>query len=239
MTTKSMLVSSRMERIAKQLATTHGMDWSQPGTHLLLAMPGRAECWLLINLDGERFSVTCCLVAQDNTLTPEVDMVFALHTDGWEPIELLYSHEAFSTYAQEVQAAGAAIYDAEGNLRFDAFTEYWAQLLEAQGWLDQAYQLPEPEAAGRQNATYSGHSPLQVVCDCPERCGAVLQLTHDGFLILEDKDGLQVSIMLPDWLDFAIRRALLVNTTAAADEDWTQEQAWEDVLDSLEDDVPF
>jgi hypothetical protein len=161
-------------------------------------------------------------------------MVFTMRETGWEPVELLYSNEAFTSY---VQAAGLPIDDAEGNLRFDTFTEYWAQQLEAQGWLDQAYRLPEPEAAGRQNATYSGHSPLQVVCDCPEQCGAVLQLTHDGFLILEDRDGLRVSIMLPDWLDFAIRRALLAHP--AADEDWTQEQAWEDVLDSLEDDVPF
>jgi hypothetical protein len=67
------------------------------------------------------------------------------------------------------------------------------------------------------------HHSLSLVCDCPEQCGTVLQLTHDGFLILEDKDGLRVSFMLPDWLDFALRRALLMH--AATDEAWAEDQA--------------
>lgn len=260
-------LSPHMERIAKALAATHGMDWSHKGSTLTLAMPGRPERWLLINLDGERFSLTGCLVERDETLTPEVDMVFTIHPDGWEPIELLYSNEAFTVYVQDAQAAGLSIYDAEGNLRFDTFTEYWANQLEAQGWLAYGRRLPDPATDGRmagcqstnhtvcygelwqcaacgktvccnegtddhpelcddcwatlyatpqavevrQRTVLSQH-PLQLVCDCTEQCGTVLQLTHDGFLVLEDKDGLLVSFMLPDWLDFALRRALLANT---------------------------
>jgi len=268
-----------MERMAKQLATRYGMDWREKGAYLTLAMPGHTERWLLINLDGERFSLTCCLVEPDETLTPEIDMVFTMHTEGWEPIELLYSHEAFTTYVQATRATNLPVYDGEGNLCFDTFTEYWAQVLEEQGWLAYGYPLLDPEADGRMpgcqstNHTvcygelwqcavcgktvcynegtddhpelcddcwaalvapgnFTQQEALQLVCDCPEQCGTMLQLTHDGFLIVEDKDGLRVSFLLPDWLEFAIRRAMLVNATAADD-------AASAAVSRLEDDVPF
>lgn len=284
-------MSPHMERIAKQLVARYEMDWTQSGAYLMLAMPGRPERWLLIKLDGERFSLTCCLVETDETLVPEVDMVFALHAAGWEPIELLYSNEAFVSYVQAVEAAGLPVYDAEGDLRFDTFTEYWAKQLEEQGWLEHGYYLPKPESGGRMAGCQStnhtdcygelwqcegcgkmvcyaegtdnqpevcdacwvkrqaaldmgeqpgamlDHNTLQLVCDCPDQCGTVLKLSHDGFLVLEDKDGLFVSFMLPDWLDFAIRRALLINTTVEDDE--VRSQAERAALSRLENDVPF
>jgi hypothetical protein len=245
-----------------------------------------------MNLDGERFSLTCCLVAPDETLTPEVDMVFTMHEVGWEPIELLYSNEVFTTYVQAAQTEGRPVSDAEGNLRFDTFTEYWAKQLEEQGWAEHSHPLFEQESEGRlagcqstnhpmcygelwqcaacgktvcyaegtdnhpelcddcwskrqaalddwerQVVAMLNHHTLQLVCDCPEQCGTVLKLTQDGFLVLEDKDGLLVSFMLPDWLDFAIRRTMLANTTAKSDE--ARPQAESAALSLLEDDVPF
>lgn len=280
-------MSPYMEQMAKRLATRYGMDWTQSGAYLMLAMPERPERWLLINMDGERFSLTCCLVEPDETLVPEVDMVFTLHAEGWEPIELLYSNEAFTGYIQAVEAAGLPVYDAEGDLRFDTFTEYWAQVLEKQGWLQGSYRLPKPESGGRMagcqstnhtecygelwqcqgcgkmvcyaegtdnhpelcddcwavrfaprsEASFTQHGALQLVCDCPEQCGTVLKLSHDGFLVLEDKDGLLVSFMLPDWLDFALRRALLTHTASVHEE--VQTGAESTALSELEDDVPF
>jgi hypothetical protein len=88
-----------------------------------------------------------------------------------------------------------------------------------------------------QAITTLNHHTLVLVCDCPDQCGTVLKLTHDGFLVVEDKDDLLVSFMLPDWLDFAIRRALLMH--AATGEDWTTDQVWSDVLGRLEEDVSF
>ena len=87
MSTEPTILSPQMEQMAKRLAECYGMDWREKGAYLALAMAGRPERWLLINLDEERFSLTCCLVERDETLTPEVDMVFAMHTEGWEPIE--------------------------------------------------------------------------------------------------------------------------------------------------------
>jgi hypothetical protein len=194
---------------------------------------------------------------------------------------------------QAAQAANLPVYDAEGHLRFDTFTEYWAQVLEEQGWLTQGHALPEPEPSRRMAGCQSTNHTvcygelwqcaacgktvcgnegtddhpelcddcwvarfdppddmdiqgapfltpphaLQLVCDCPEQCDTVLKLTHDGFLVLEDKDGLLVSFMLPDWLDFAIRRVMLAH--AATDDDAASTQATSAVLGRLEDDVPF
>jgi hypothetical protein len=51
-------------------------------------------------------------------------------------------------------------------------------------------------------------STLMLACDCSEEeCGTWLELTPNGILALEDKDGLRVSIMLPEWLDGVIRNA--------------------------------
>jgi hypothetical protein len=51
---------------------------------------------------------------------------------------------------------------------------------------------------------------LVIACDCSEeQCGAWLELTPDGILAIEDKDGLRVSLLLPDWLDGAMRTVLL------------------------------
>lgn len=68
--------------------------------------------------------------------------------------------------------------------------------------------------------------PLILVCDCIE-CGTWLELTTDGFLILEDKDGLRVSMMLPEWLETAMRTTLLASlktqTTLTVPEEETDE----------------
>lgn len=59
------------------------------------------------------------------------------------------------------------------------------------------------------NTTANEATTLRLACDCEaEGCATWLELTHDGFLILEDKDGCRVSLMLPDWLEAAMRRSL-------------------------------
>lgn len=280
MTTQPIMVSPQMEQFVKAIAARHAMDWTQPGTQLHLAMPGHPERWLLMNLDGERFSVTCYLIESDGILTPEVEMVFELHAVGWEPIELLYSYEVFADFLLAAQAVQLPVYDAEGNLYFDSFTEHYAKTLQAQGWVEQSQVVAEPEEDGRivgcqstnhtvcygelwqctvcgktvccnegsddhpelcddcwavlfaptNDVTLTQSGALQLVCDCPQQCDTVLKLSHDGFLVVEDRDGLHVTFMLPDWLDFAMRRVMLLHIgrhTASVG------------IGKLEDDVPF
>lgn len=277
MKTKPMMVSPQMEQLVKAIAARHEMDWTQPDAKLHLMLPGHTERWLLMNLDGERFSVLCYLIEASGILTPELDMVFTMHAIGWEPIELMYSQEVFAAF---LQAAPVPVYDADGNLYFDAFTEYWAQQLQSHGWVEQSQPVPEPEVGGRlvgcqstnhavcygelwqcavcgktvccnegsddhpelcddcwaalftpsNEVTLLQSGGLQLPCDCPAQCGTVLKLSHDGFLVVEDRDGLQVTFMLPDWLDFVIRRVMLTHVSS---------QPGSAGMGNLEDDVPF
>jgi len=56
---------------------------------------------------------------------------------------------------------------------------------------------------------------LIIPCDCGEaECATRLELTPDGILAIEDVDGLRLSILLPDWLESALRTAV---TTQAPD----------------------
>lgn len=76
---------------------------------------------------------------------------------------------------------------------------------------------------------------LSLTCDCIESggaCGTWLELTPDGFLTLEDKDGLQITIMLPDWLAVVMRTAMQEHAA-------TKKQARRAVRGRLEEDVPF
>ena len=59
--------------------------------------------------------------------------------------------------------------------------------------------------------TYVEDQTIVIPCDCVEYgsdCGICLELTLDGILAVEDKEGLRVSIALPQWLDDAIRAAV-------------------------------
>lgn len=62
--------------------------------------------------------------------------------------------------------------------------------------------------------TFTPEGTLALPCACPEACGAWLELTADGILALEDKEGLRVSLLLPDWLDDAIRQAAAMQHAA-------------------------
>ena len=62
--------------------------------------------------------------------------------------------------------------------------------------------------------TFTAEGTLELPCPCPEQCGAWLELTADGVLALEDKDGLRVSILLPVWLEEVIRQAVAVQQAA-------------------------
>lgn len=74
-----------------------------------------------------------------------------------------------------------------------------------------AKRYASPQSSETEDRTDMDDQSIVVACDCIEygdECGTWLELTPDGFLALEDKDGLRVSIMLPQWLDDAVRNAV-------------------------------
>jgi hypothetical protein len=54
---------------------------------------------------------------------------------------------------------------------------------------------------------------LIVTCACHEKaCGAWMELTPEGVLAVEDQDGECLSILLPEWLEQAIRTAVVTRS---------------------------
>jgi hypothetical protein len=135
--------SPQMEQAVKQLALRCGATWSHKGTRLSVAMPDRTDRWLITNLSGQRISVTHCWVEEEDCLSPDLEMVFALHPEGWKPVELLHTDAVWETYVQAAQAAGISVYDEQGDTYFAHFTEYWAYQLQQEGWLEHSYKVEE------------------------------------------------------------------------------------------------
>jgi hypothetical protein len=137
------MTSPQMEQMIKHLANRYEMAWCEKGTRLTLAMSDRTDRWLIVNLDGVRLSVTHCWVEEDECLAPDFDMVFVLYPDGWEPVELLHTDAVWHSYVQAAKATGIPIYDRKGDTVFAHFTEYWAQQLQQQGWLESSYKVED------------------------------------------------------------------------------------------------
>ncbi len=132
-------LSPQLEAVIRQLATVHRVDLAQRSASLSVEMSTRSERWIITNLDGTRISVTRCVVEEGDCLGLELDMVFAVHTAGWELVELVHSSALWAEYTQAANAAGIPMYHDNGDLRFTSFSEYWAHQLQQQGWLTHAY----------------------------------------------------------------------------------------------------
>ena len=111
MITEQGTTSPQLEQIVKRLAAKYGVDLSQPGAQLSLDMPTRPDCWLIANLDGMRISVTRCVVEEGDCLAPDLDMVFALTLQGWEPVELVHTEGVWNAYVQATRAISTPIYN--------------------------------------------------------------------------------------------------------------------------------
>lgn len=130
-----------MEQVVTQLATAQGVDLSQPGAQFNVDHPGQR--WTIANL-GDRIGVTRFQVDEENLLSPDLDMVFAVTEFGWEPREIIHAERPWDEFAQAAQEQALTVFDAQGNLRYDVFTEVWAQKIEQEGWLKEGYGVEVP-----------------------------------------------------------------------------------------------
>ena len=119
--------SQRMAQAVTQLATAYGVDLAQKGASLQLDLPDHAQRWLIGPIDDNRIGVTRCQVDAENGLAPDLDMVFEVTVDGWEPRELAHTDQVWQAYTQVMQARGQPIADARGDFDFAAFTDFMAQ----------------------------------------------------------------------------------------------------------------
>lgn len=140
MDTAENTTSPRMAQLVKRLALKHRVNLAQRGACLILAMPSRPERWMIYHYEDGRVSVTRFLVFEDRRFALDLDLVFEIHPLGWEPVELIYDRDLWKVYVREAETSGIAVYDEQGETRFAGFTEYVAQQIEAQGWLEQSDQ---------------------------------------------------------------------------------------------------
>lgn len=119
-----------MEQAIANLAACYGVDLARAGTSFAVNIPQCPQLWLIANIDGDRMGVTRCQVDEDGSLCPDLDMVFAVTPDGWEPQELTHSDQVWHDYAQAMQATGQTLTNQQGDFNFVTFTDYMAQDLE-------------------------------------------------------------------------------------------------------------
>lgn len=112
-----------MEQVVTQLAATHDVDLSQKGATLNLDVPDQHQQWMISNVDG-RVGVTRCLVDQENGLAPDIDLVFEVKPEGWEPVEVVHTEAAWQTYGKNIPIEG------QGDFNFATFADMVAQDLE-------------------------------------------------------------------------------------------------------------
>lgn len=135
--------SPYMEQVVTRLAVAHDVDLSQKGVKFMFDVPNQPQRWLFGNIDGARIGVARCQVDAENQMAPDLDMVFAITPEGWEPVEIVHAEGPWDEFAQAAQAQALTVFDPQGNLRYDVFTEFWAQQLAQPGGLELIDQVDE------------------------------------------------------------------------------------------------
>lgn len=70
--------------------------------------------------------MTRCQVDEENRLSPDLDMVFAVSAAGWEPKEIIHTATVWEGYTKAMQATGTPVEGDQGDFDFARFTDYIA-----------------------------------------------------------------------------------------------------------------
>src|SRR5205085_12704101 len=120
----------------------HGIDFSQQGATLNLDVSAQQRRWLVANR-GDRVGVTRCQVNAEQQLAADLDLVFAITSDGWEPWEIIHGEGPWDEFTQAAKAQELLVFDEQGDLCYAVFTEFWALQLEQLGGWEQMDQADE------------------------------------------------------------------------------------------------
>jgi len=121
------VISPYMERVVTQLATVYGVDLAQQGATFNVDAPEYFRRWLIGNIDGERIGITRCQIDKNDLMQPDLDMVFAVTQQGWEPREIMHSDQVWQTYIAAMQAFGQPVTNEQGDFNFATFADFMAQ----------------------------------------------------------------------------------------------------------------
>lgn len=130
--------SPHLQAVITDLAAYHEMDLSHEGARFSFARPKQPHQWLIANLDGQHLDVARCPVATDDFMIPDIDVVLAMQSNGWEIVKVVHSDAAWKAYVTAAAAQGQRPGDPQANFPFAPFAEYVAQLIETDVRLQQA-----------------------------------------------------------------------------------------------------
>jgi ribosomal protein L37AE/L43A len=130
-------VNELIRKVALRLAEDQDVDLSTPDAELTLTLPRRPIQLQVRKLDDERIAITRYVVDNMGDLAADPELVFRIEARGeWQPEELLYSPAVWDEYVQTMPAGSQLIDSAEGEVDLVRFTEYWAQRLVEEGWIE-------------------------------------------------------------------------------------------------------
>jgi len=127
----------KMQHLLEQLLWKHQCNMKEVGMQLWLGLPNSNERLMLAVLSSQRLGLTHCIADAEDQLSLNLDLVFVVYETQLEPVELCHSFDIGHCY---FQATGE---DANnGEIDLVCFSEYLADLLEAQRWVIDGHQLP-------------------------------------------------------------------------------------------------
>ena len=126
--------SPRMQAILTNLAEYHEVDLTQAGARFSVVQPGQDTQWVVSNFKGQHIDVAHCPVEDEAFMVPDIDMLLVMTPEGWATEKVIYTAATWQAYAEAVaeQAQPPVTFP------FFAFSDYFAQLLEAEAQLEQA-----------------------------------------------------------------------------------------------------
>jgi len=140
-------LSPKMQQFITRLATQYAVDLASPGAWLRLTA---GATYLLTGYAGEGHLTLSYGNQTGEETVPELQIVFWVTKQGWQPVEILDSAEIWDAYEQARQTDQAApAVDPQGQLNFAGFTEYWADHLESVTWTFADCRPGETFAEGR------------------------------------------------------------------------------------------
>lgn len=143
---ESPTISLHLQTVITDLAAYYETDITQDGACFSFGRPEQTTQWIIANLDGSHLDVARCPVKIDDFMVPDIDVVLGMTPNGWQTTKVLHTDKVWEAFVKGATEKGQPPGDPHMNFPFGAFTEYVAQLIEAELRVEQAREAAEVQA---------------------------------------------------------------------------------------------
>lgn len=138
--------SPHLQTVITDLAAYYEVDLNKADARFSFVRPEQTTQWVIANLDDKHIDVARCPVAADDFMVPDIDVVLAMKPNGWQTTKVIHNAAVWEAFAKAAAEHGQPPGDSQENFPFAAFTEYVAQLIEAELRVEQAREAAEVKA---------------------------------------------------------------------------------------------